>query len=106
MVTRQDLPSRPGITFYQGEAVELVLSLKAQAGKDIYCDGGAHLIKSLMQERLVDTFTLFVMPVFLGSGTRLFPGGIPETDVTLLSTHAYGNGAVRLVYQLKDGSSA
>lgn len=101
VVTRQDLPDQPGITFYQGDGVELVRKLKAKPGKDIYCDGGAQLIKSLMQERLVDEFTLFLMPIFLGDGIQLFPGGIPETALALHSTQAYGNGAVRLVYQLK-----
>ncbi|MEQ8704044.1 MAG: dihydrofolate reductase family protein [Phaeodactylibacter sp.] len=101
VVTRRDMPDQPGITFHKGDVVELARQLKTQPGKDIYCDGGAQVIKALMQERLVDTFTLFVMPIFLGEGIRLFPGGIPETEVTLQSVQSYGNGAVRLQYQLK-----
>lgn len=100
VVTRQELPDQDGV-FYQGDVVELARQLKAQPGKDIYCDGGAQIIKALMQDSLVDEFTLFVMPVFLGAGTRLFPGGIPETALDLIDTQAYANGAVRLRYKLK-----
>lgn len=101
MLTRQDLPEQPGIIFHHGDVVELAKALKAQPGKDIYCDGGAQIIKALMQAQLVDDFTLFVMPVFLGEGVRLFPGGIPETQVELVESENYKNGAVRLHYKLK-----
>lgn len=101
VVARQGLPDQPGIVFYKGDVVDLARELKAKPGKDIYCDGGAQVIKALMKEQLVDEFTLFLMPVFLGEGIRLFPGGIPETMLELIDMQAYGNGAVRLRYQLK-----
>jgi dihydrofolate reductase len=41
------------------------------------------------------------MPVFLGEGIPLFPGGIPETMVELLDSKSYSNGAVRLRYRLE-----
>jgi dihydrofolate reductase len=104
VVTRHELPDQDGV-FYQGDVVELARQLKAQPGKDIYCDGGAQIIKALMQEGLVDEFTMFVMPVFLGEGIRLFPGGIPETELELLGIQSYGNGAVKLKYQLKSLST-
>lgn len=101
VVTRQDIPDQPGIHFHKGDVVQLARELKTQPGKDIYCDGGAQIIKALMKERLVDEFTLFLMPIFLGDGIPLFPGGIPETMVDLIDSTSYNNGAVRLRYQLK-----
>jgi dihydrofolate reductase len=101
VVTRQDMPDQPGIVFHKGDVVELARELKAKPGKDIYCDGGAQIIKALMKEQLVDEFTLFLMPVFLGEGIPLFPGGIPETMVELLDSKSYSNGAVRLRYRLE-----
>lgn len=96
--------SRPGIgrtTFYTRNLVELVLQLKSQKGKKIYCDGGAEIINQLLKNDLVDEFVISVIPVLLGNGTRLFKDGRPEQQLELTGVKTFSTGLTQLHYKRK-----
>jgi dihydrofolate reductase len=57
-----------------------VATLKAQPGNDLAIIGSASLIHSLHAAGLIDTCTLLIHPLTLGSGTRLFEGSAPLTE--------------------------
>jgi dihydrofolate reductase len=79
-----------------GSAVEEVLRLKAEPGKDMVVWGSLTLGDSLVREGLVDEYRLQVLPVVLGRGKRLFEEGIPTHWLTLVESKAYdGMVAVR-----------
>jgi dihydrofolate reductase len=62
----------------QGDVVEAIKKLKAQAGPEIQVHGSANLIQTLLKHDLVDEFWLKIFPVTLGAGKRLFgEGSIP-----------------------------
>lgn len=86
------------VQFYTGDPGELVTRLKSRPGKNIFCDGGALLIRSLMIQRLIDEWTISIIPVFLGDGVRLFPSGYPPQDLLLLDCRSYKSGLVQLHY--------
>ena len=54
-----------------------IAGLKQQPGKNIGMTGSATLVTSLLREGLLDELRLFVFPLVVGSGKRLFgtPGG-------------------------------
>lgn len=81
------------------DSVQYIKELKAQNGKDIYCDGGAGLVTQLMQHQLIDEFILSIIPHFLGGGIRLFMDGRPEKGVRLISVKNYPKGLVQLHYK-------
>ena len=60
-------------TLISGNVVEEVRKLKNQPGKNILIDGSSVLIHTLVENDLVDEFSLHVYPLVLGSGKRLYP---------------------------------
>ena len=44
VITRQELPDKDGITFYNGDIGDLVRKLKSEKGGNIYCDGGGPIV--------------------------------------------------------------
>ena len=75
-----------------------IARLKAQPGKDLGLSG-ANLAASFMRLGLIDEYQLFVQPVILGSGTRMFPALEKPTHLRLAETHTFSSGVVMLHYQ-------
>src|SRR5690606_18203382 len=67
--------------------------------------GSLNLVQSLLREKLFDRLDLWVHPVVLGVGKKVFDGGAVPTNLTLLEPPAAGpKGAVFLRYGLADGT--
>ncbi len=73
--------------------------IRSQGPKDIWLVGGGEVITAFLDLGQVDEMTLFIIPVVLGKGIRLFPGGPGETKLRLAGSETYENGVVRLTYQ-------
>lgn len=74
-----------------GPLVDAVNRLKAQPGKDIIVYGGASFVSSLIENRLIDELHLFVNPVAIGEGLRIFSR---RTPLTLTGSVRYASGIV------------
>ena len=98
VITRQDLLNENGITFYNGNIKALVSKLKSESGKNIYCDGGAEIVKLFMQQNLIDEYTISIIPTILGDGKRLFKGGVNAINLKLQSSKQFESGLVQLRY--------
>jgi dihydrofolate reductase len=73
--------------------------LKSEPGKDLIKYGTSQLDQTLLDARLVDVLQLWVMPVVVGQGRRLFEGvDTSGLELSLTSTHTFGNGSVMLTY--------
>jgi dihydrofolate reductase len=84
---------------YQGEAIR---ELKDRLGGGLYVSGSGTLVRALLRDGLVDEMHLFVYPVALGAGKRLFDDGSPTTKFSLNGSQAYDNGVLRLEYRPAD----
>ena len=62
----------------------------------IYVSGSGRLVRGLIADGLLDELHLFVYPVSLGTGDRLFGDG--HARLELLTTDVYDNGVVHLAY--------
>ncbi len=61
--------------------------------------GSVDLVQTLLAERLFDVLTLWVHPVLLGQGKKVFPDGVRPSGLTLLAPPAAGSeGVVALRY--------
>lgn len=80
-----------------------IARLKAQPGQDILVFGSADLVRTLMQEGLIDEYRLMVHPVVVGKGKRLFGEGIDSTALQLVDTRTFPNGVMVLTYQPAGG---
>lgn len=98
VITRTGRPSAGRVKFYTGSLTDLVMHLKIQNGKNIYCDGGAEVINELLKNDLVDELTISVIPVLLGDGVRLFKDGRPEQLLQFKGSQVYETGLVKLHY--------
>ncbi|MCX4577214.1 dihydrofolate reductase family protein [Streptomyces sp. NBC_01571] len=77
---------------------EEVRALKEQPGGDLGL-GGADLAASFLRHDLVDEFRIYVHPVLIGGGKRLFPQADALTALRLTETRTFGNGVVLLRYE-------
>ena len=67
--------------------------------------GGADVITAFRELDLVDDYRVYVHPVLIGRGKRLFPDTDAAADLRLVDIRTFGNGVVRLHY-LRASSTA
>jgi dihydrofolate reductase len=77
---------------------DAIRSLKDQIDGDIYVSGSGTLVRAMLADRLVDELHLFVFPLVLGAGERLFGDG-SSIKMTLAGTDAYDSGVVHMAYR-------
>jgi dihydrofolate reductase len=102
IITRTARPSIGNFKYYNGGLPQLVNTLKSQAGKNIYCDGGAEIANELIKENLVDEYIISVIPILLGDGIKLFKDGRPQQILELVSTKQFDKGLTQLHYRRID----
>ena len=77
----------------------VIRRLKDSAPGGIYVSGSGTLVRAMLCDGLVDELHLFVYPVTLGAGPRLFDG-TPAGKWTLAASQAYDNGVLYACYRL------
>jgi len=77
---------------------DAIRKLKDETDGTIYVSGSGTLVRALLRDRLVDDLHLFVYPIALGAGERLFLDGAEPTKLALRGTDVYANGVVHLDY--------
>ena len=92
-------PGWAGTTVLRGDIADEVAALKDRPGGDIVTTGSITLVHALGRTGLVDEYRLFVYPVVLGQGRRLFEGPAERHELTLVETHAFTSGIVLLRYR-------
>ncbi len=100
VLTRRALDAdRPaGVEAMQGDIGSVVEQLRAESAGDIWLLGGAAVAQACLALDLVDTLELFVVPVTLGAGLRLFAGGGAARGWALAAATPFPNGVVALTY--------
>ncbi|MGW3406674.1 dihydrofolate reductase family protein, partial [Streptomyces zhihengii] len=69
--------------------------------------GSLNLVQTLLREKLFDRLDLWLHPIVLGVGKKVFEDGAVPTNVTLLAPPAAGpSGTVYLRYGLAEGTPA
>ncbi|MEA2325719.1 MAG: hypothetical protein QOE68_678 [Thermoanaerobaculia bacterium] len=83
---------------------EEVEALKLQAKGDLIV-GGGDLGAAFMGQDLIDEYRIYVHPIQIGEGNRLFPLSQEKILLRLLETRAFGNGVVLLRYERLRGAA-
>ncbi|MGS2646334.1 dihydrofolate reductase family protein [Streptosporangium sp. LJ11] len=89
-------------TVIEGDVAEEVAKLKAEQGQDLLIYGSGELVAYLIEHKLIDELKLFLHPVVVGSGKRLFPDGVTTSAWKLAGTAAFSSGAIVLDYRPAD----
>jgi dihydrofolate reductase len=92
-------PAWANTTVLRGELVDEIRHLKQHVGGEIGVTGSITLVHGLVAADLVDEYRLFVYPVVVGGGRRLFENGAGVPRLKLLAATPYRSGVVRLAYQ-------
>ncbi len=88
--TRERVEGR-NVRVENGDLADAVKQLKSRPGKDIIVYGGATFVSSMIEHGLIDEMNLFVNPVAIGSGMRVFKVKMP---LKLAASTAYACGIV------------
>jgi dihydrofolate reductase len=83
----------------EGEAADGIAALKKEDGPELQVHGSANLIQTLLRHNLVDQFRLWVFPVVIGSGKRLFAEGSNPSALKLLDSKVSTTGVVIGTYE-------
>jgi dihydrofolate reductase len=78
---------------------EAIRRLKEQVDGDLYVSGSITLVRAMLADGLIDELDLFVYPLTLGSGTRLFSEDAAAAKFSLAASESYANGVVHLAYR-------
>ena len=70
----------------EGDVAEGVAALKQGHGPELQVHGSGNLVQTLLRHNLVDEFRLWVFPVVIGSGKRLFSDGAVPAGLKLVDT--------------------
>lgn len=92
-----DDPGWENSTVLRGPIADEVRALKEAPGRDIVATGSTQLVHALIAAGLVDEYRLFVFPVVVGHGARLFESA--DIKLALLETRPFVSGAVLLRYR-------
>ena len=83
----------------EGDAAEAVAALKQQDGPELQVHGSGNLVQTLLRHGLVDEFRLWVFPLVIGAGKRLFSDGTVPSGLKLVDSVVSTTGVVIGTYQ-------
>jgi dihydrofolate reductase len=82
-----------------GDVVDEVRRLKASDGQALHIWGSSELLHTLIAAELVDEYHIWVFPLVLGKGKRLFENGVPPRGLALVETRSTPNGVLINTYR-------
>ena len=96
--TLDDVDSWSNSSLIGAYDADIVQKLKDSVDGGIYVYGSGTLVRAMLADTLVDELHLFVYPVAVGTGPRLFQEGGPKTTLALAGSESFDNGVVHLTY--------
>jgi dihydrofolate reductase len=95
-------PTWQNSTLISDDVAGQISELKQQPGRNIGMSGSSTLVSWLLRHGLLDQLDLFVFPVVMGSGKRLFSEPDGQVPLTLTGCEAFSTGVVHLSYAPAD----
>lgn len=92
-------PSWAHTTVISNDLASAIRDLKAQPGGELQVHGCGALFRWLFANDLVDEMNLFIFPVVVGQGTRMFPDTGNDKALALIESHTSPSGVTIQVYR-------
>ena len=83
----------------KGDPGAVMRKMKSEPGPDMTVLGSGSIVAQLAAAGVVDEFQMVVNPVALGQGRTMFEAVAPKIDLKLVTSRAFKNGNVLLVYK-------
>jgi dihydrofolate reductase len=95
---------RPTLTWdrsilLEGDVAEAIATLKQGDGPELQVHGSGDLVQTLLRHGLIDEYRLWVFPVVVGSGRRLFADGAIPAALKLVDSTVSSTGVVIGTYE-------
>lgn len=87
----------------EGDVVESVRKLKEREEGDLVVLGSGDLAQTLMEHDLIDEYSLWIVPLVLGEGKRLFREGAPKKMLKLVDSTTSSTGITMQTYRPEEG---
>jgi dihydrofolate reductase len=96
--------SRPNLEWsnsvmIEDDAADRIAALKQEDGPELQVHGSGNLSQTLLRHNLVDQFRLWVFPLVVGPGKRLFAEGTIPSGLRLLDSNVSTSGVVMGTYE-------
>lgn len=88
-----------GSTLVTGDLADTISALKDRHD-EVHVIGSLNLVQSLLRLGVVDRFNLWIYPVLLGSGKKVFAGGTVPAALRLVESVTYPNGTLQVAYEI------
>ena len=85
---------------YCGDLPGLIEKLSSEDRQRVWLVGGGELVRSFLEQGLLDEISVSMHPILLGKGVPLFPGGFRRTLLLLKDTTVFDGGLVQLNYHV------
>ena len=92
-------PRWANTTVLSGDVAAAIGEMKAKPGGELQVHGCGALFRWLLENDLVDEMNLFIFPVVVGQGTRLFPDTGRDRALELVESRASPSGVTIQVYR-------
>jgi dihydrofolate reductase len=92
-------PEWNNTTVLKGDVVTEVSKLKRELSGEIVVPASYQLVRTLMEQDMVDEMRLVVFPVVVGAGERLFGGTSENKPMRLLGSRRVGDGLLYVTYE-------
>jgi dihydrofolate reductase len=86
-------------TLITGDVADYVATLKDQDGPEIQVHGSPGLLQTLLAHDLIDQFRLWIYPLVIGTGKRLFGVGTIPAALALVDTKVSTTGVTIATYE-------
>ena len=86
-------------TCITGDVVAQIQKLKEQDGPDLWVWGSGNLIQTLLANHLVDRMHLFIYPLTIGQGKKLFADGTQPESFKMVGSKVSSSGAIFATYE-------
>jgi len=86
----------------EGDVADATARLKEEDGPELQVHGSSNLIQTLLQHNLIDEFRVWIFPVVLGSGKRLFAEGTLPAGLALVDSRTSTTASSSLRSRLQE----
>jgi dihydrofolate reductase len=83
----------------EGDVAKEVARLKEEDGPELQVHGSSGLIQTLLEHDLIDELRLWVFPLVLGSGKRIFGDGTIPAGLKLVDSATSSTGVLMTAYE-------
>ena len=102
ILSSEEKPMKQNIRYWNKPIKTLVEELKNdETDGNIFIDGGSMVVRSFLEDQLIDRIVVSIIPTLLGDGKKLFQEGIPSKKLTLIQSKSFPSGLVQLEYDVE-----